>query len=623
MSRRLSGFTAGRFVFRSPAQQSALTFSVKSDKDGVHVEQAGIAPEVVRVGLLPAKPNPVAAEQLPTLEHLGTVELRDAPGPMRIYEFDFDAKGRCGYLRDLERGKGELEFVLIDTKAAEPMKSARSIGVKVPCGAKLTGPSAAWVGGDRWVIVEGTYENAAPTRAWILDTGTGVLKEVEKFTCPQPKSGNAVRSGGAHGFLVVTNWTTDEVVKFSSEGVQEWAVSTGGSLQDAAIREDGTVGALLGIQPQLVEYSAAGKETRRVDLTEAFPLAPNYVAGLEAGEKGEWIVHDFGAARCVVRFGGKEKAVAYSPHFPDGRTFRLAGDVRRAPDGKLWTSDGGALLRLDKAGQVDLVIGPKPDTNDIEEARAVAVDEHDQVYVLDGRTGKTHVFDAGGKTLRILTPEPTDFGTDVGPGSLTVDGTGAVYARPCSFGLAPCRYLRFDEKGARTGLQSSKTGDITEEWYFRPGGQEMLIVGYERSYLFDASGKQAALVERRADGLWMERFEDAAVAGDGGFAVVAWNGSIRSEAVTIFSAAGVAERDVEVANRSGIARVAIGKSLVAVMSGTTLQLVDRTTGKTKVFSVPGASDRSYFVPALPRDGNEVWLIDGEGVRVEKFALPRW
>ena len=54
---------------------------------------------------------------------------------------------------------------------------------------------------------------------------------------------------------------------------------------------------------------------------------------------------------------GADPKTNIAPRFSDGRPVAVDCGVRRAPDGRLWVTDGDVLLRLSDDGTVDRILG--------------------------------------------------------------------------------------------------------------------------------------------------------------------------------------------------------------------------------------------------------------------------
>ena len=627
-----SRFPRSGFVYRSRSRQAAITFSATKGLNGEWiVEETGAVPEAVNVGRYPdpavaAAPAPSPSAPAARLESLGTISLgaSGAPASLDIGEFTFDHRGRIGFIP--YKSSDATEITLIDPAAPDPVRDALRVPVDFPKGDSFSQPQLAWIGGDRWVIVRGSHDDQVPTSGWIVDVAARSTTPIQNFDAPKPNLGHGAISGGENGFAILGDYKSGQFVRYNSTGERLWAAPSDVTTQDAAIRPDGSVGLLIGIKNCILEYDRTGKRTDTIKLANAFTNSPQYVAGLEPDENDGWIVHDFAGNPPVVRLTADHtQKSSFTPHYPDGRTFRLRGDVRRAPGGRLWTSDRASLLRLADDGTVDLIIGPKPDSDSLDEIRAVTVDHTGRIYAVNGHTAAVHVFDSTGKQMRILRPDPTDFPTDCGIGSITVAADGEVFCRPSAIGMGESRYLKFDAAGKREGFQSSLSGEVCDEWFFRPDSRERVVLGYERAFLYDVGGNRTRTLERRADSLWLANPFDAAVAPNGTFAILARShtgGQSPAPSVTLFSAAGDAVKTLELPNGGILARVAACDSAVAVLDGPSLLFINRETDKSAILLLPTAAGKnSYLIPFFSPDAKELWIFDQSSRRLERYRTP--
>lgn len=391
------------------------------------------------------------------------------------------------------------------------------------------------------------------------------------------------------------------------------------------MQPDGSVGVLVGISNQIMVFDRSGETRRTIELNETVGRL-NYVAGLMPDDNGGWILHDFNGNPPIYRLDaeGKPKS-SFTPKYEDGRTFRIVGEVQRAPDGRLWTSDGAALLRLTDDGIVDRVLGRPPTAESLDRIRCMTVDHRNRIYAVDNRSGVVQMFDAAGVRLGSLRPEPTDFQIQEGLGSITVAGDGSVYVQPTTMPLGANKgYLKFDGEGKRVGFEPAISEEVSDEWFCRPGGQERLVLGYSRAFLVDKDGKKTATMERRADRKWLENPRDAAVAADGSFVIVAapssWFGG-NSQSVTFFSPDGAASRTIELEGPV-FPRVAYNGRTAAVAHDEHVWLFDRQTGAAQSFKVPGTTEeKPWYEVYFSADGTELWLRESTATEIQRYAMP--
>ncbi len=617
------GLGPGGFSYRSYADQARLTFRVVPDPAGAGawiVEEHARAKDAIPD---PTRPVPLALPEI-TLEPRGVIELVDGDdgdaAPLGVHRFDIDGAGRIGFISTEEGQRDALTLMSPDGTLA------RRIALNLPERKNAPVADAAWITGDTWVVVRGTYDDPPVVEGFIVDAATEKVEPVERFEAPPPGMGGGLAGAGPGGFGVLGNYRDDRLAAFDPRGGLRWSVERPVfSPQAVAGDESGRIAVLGGIKPQIVIYGAGGAPSGTIDLVRSMGRGLNYVTDLAPDAEGGWILHDFNGEPPIHRLNpdGTVRA-GFHPRYPDGRTFRIHGGVRRAPDGRLWTSDSAALLRLDDEGKVDHIVGRAPTAESIGEVRCLTVDHTGLIYVVDGRNASVHVFDAGGRKVRVLRPEPGDFPVDSGLGAITVAGDGGVYYRPTSTGPGETRYLRFNADGTRAGFQDPISGEVSDDWFFRPGTRERLVLGYERAWLVDEQGRKTTTLERRADRKWLDKVQQAAVAPDGSFAVT----SHASEGLfggppclTVFAPDGEPRRTLDLAGEYSYARVSFNGRIACVASGTRLILFDAETGATRGFSIPGAAENSWWTPHGSPDGHEVWLHDSQARRLVRYKLP--
>lgn len=617
-----AGPAPGTFVYRSVADQARLTFTVVADaaRPGEWaVTESGRAAEPVKLGRSWDEPLTLPAIELRETGQI-TLDNGGAQAALRVHEPKLDARGRFGFL---SRDEQDYEVVEVDTAGPGEVKRT-PVRIEVGDGRSL---SAASVGGVRWIVVRATRDEKVTRDAYWLDTQTGDVTPIEGFSGPAPDFSRGVIAAPDGGFFILGGMSDDRLAAFGPDGRGRWTVRQPGRVHDAVALAGGGLALLTMFPDAIVVLSADGAIAKTIDLAESLGYKPEYITHLAADGDG-WVLEDFGAESLIYLLdaGGKSKST-FRCRFEDGRPFQPRGGVQRGPDGRLWTSDGTAILRLTETGVVDRVIGRSPgETATIGELRVTCVDPGGQIYAMDGLNGAVHIFDSRGQRLRVLRPEPSDFGNQGGIGSLTVDGDGAVYVMPNELSFPnPARYLKFNADGRRAGFERRLTGEIGEEWVFRPGGRERLVLGYDEAYLVNAGGDEKKPLKRRADRRWLERVEDGAVAADGTFAIVGspFSGlnSEGSPAVTVFSAEGEPLRTLDLPAGFGSSRIAHTGAFTVLASGESLVVLDNRDGRARAFKVPGATPKSWFWISASPDGREVWLRDSQSFTFRRFALP--
>jgi hypothetical protein len=354
---------------------------------------------------------------------------------------------------------------------------------------------------------------------------------------------------------------------------------------------------------------------------------PNYLCGIAAGANGDFLVHDFEGSPPFVRMkrDGTTRG-GFQPKYADGSTFDTRGGVKVAPDGRLWTSDGHALLRLSDSGIVDLVLGRAPQADELGKIAALTIDGRGLIYAVDSRTGSVHVFESDGALLHVCRTEPTDSSGELFDPPITVTDQSHVYLGLGEIpGSSEGRYLHFSADGTRLGTQQLKT----QRCYVQPGTGNILALAYDEAYLVNAGGQTIRRIARRPDGNWLEGLDRASVAADGSFAIVSAagdNSDSPSPTVSLYDAIGAPIRTVSMPPSVGrFPRIAYdGRHLVATGKDRVV-IFDSTGSPAQTFTpvIKGEKapeDKAYWFPFLIANGRELLLFDSENTRLWRYAM---
>lgn len=621
------------FSFRSHSLSSQLTFVVEADDEA---DSGWRVVETARVeDHLPVGRETVARPviDLIELEQVGAIELqspdRERSPIAGISGFAIDRAGNIGFVR--WGGNGTVRFV----RVAPTGEILSDFVLDLPQDDSASLPRVAPVSNDRWVLARHSYAEGVGTKAWWIDPSTGEIDPIEGFTSGAIES---LVPTGDGGFITLASHhleytIQDEVKRYDSDGHPVWnrrepGYGQGFMFQAATWLDDGGVAALTAVSNTIEFFDVQGEHQRSVELADILGGKPNYPSGLTADRKGGLILHDFNGSPPIYRIDAEGNVVAeFSPRFPDGRTFRIYGDVQVAPDGTLWTSDHHSLLRLNEEGIVEKIFGPQPGDDDLEKIRALTVDVEGKIYAVNGRTAAVHVFDTDGAPLRICNPLPKDFATDSGIGSITVDGDGNIYYKTGgSSGADRNRgYLGFSAQCERVGFAHLGIDSITEEWLFKPGTRERWVLGYESIHLVDTGGKVTKTITKRPNRDWLQNVRDGAVAPDGSLAVIAcplgmgWRGSA---VLNIYDANGGPIRAIPLIEESIFARVAFNGSTVVTADAGAVYLYDVSGGAPRKFVLPAVdSKETWWYPHMSPDGTEIWLRGSESMTLLRYKLP--
>ncbi|RYD77219.1 MAG: hypothetical protein EOP84_15830 [Verrucomicrobiaceae bacterium] len=351
----------GRFSLWFAAESKKVTFQVsrtEGEKTGWNVVEVAREPYEIPT----EKETPPPLPERP-LKHLGSFKLQaDLLGkPISgVGKFEFDSSGRIGMVR-WDKEKATYLFVLLDP-VGKPVTEAPIPAVRVKEGkAQML---LAFLGGEKWVIIETDFFGKESSQVWWFDVVTNTLSGAMALDCPDIEAVTALGDGGfvALGTRHFPNTRTDEVHAVDAIGQTRWKWVERGydgkessliSPKDLTVTRDGEIAVLDNIGRKVQFFDASNTHRRTVDLEKVWGREPNYPTGIMPDVEGGFIVFDFNGAERFVRMKSDGSMRGpLQPRYQDGRKVD-ADRIRIAPDGRLWTTDGQALLRLNAEGIVD------------------------------------------------------------------------------------------------------------------------------------------------------------------------------------------------------------------------------------------------------------------------------
>lgn len=486
----------------------------------------------------------------------------------------------------------------------------------------------AWAGGARFYVVRSVYAEDAKTTAWIVDAAAGALTELPKLGCPHVKAIAALQGGG---FVLLINHvqrytSTPGVFAFDGEGRLLWKNydPRGYSNSDPpgrllspkaiAVTSRNEVAVLDNIRHTVQFFSAAGAHLRTWQLEKLWGRKPNYPTNLAAAPDGGILVYDFNAPIAVVAMDERGKILRqFKPRFAEKRPIEPTDGVICDDAGRVWATDDHAQLRLDHTGTVVQVLGSPPTTTVLTTIKAVTMGPDGRFYAVDGRTHAVHRFSSDGKWQTVFRPLPTDFDGLTLRADVTVARNGDVYLSGANGGD-----LRFSSSGRRLGIQAHQ----------EPGTRKAAVSTAARwrgHSLLDARGREITRVQRRADGVWLDRMAETCTAPDGSLAVLdslLRKGEKGAPGVTLFAPDGKVRRTFVLpqAMRQSY-HIAYDGSRVAVSNGPTVMLF-ASNGQPQFTVTPASKSgkEAWWVPFLSGSGKYLSLFDGERT-IYRYALP--
>jgi sugar lactone lactonase YvrE len=624
----------GEFSLRFVTEGQRVTFGVRRGADDKWDVR-----EMTRSPYVPKSRTRNALSPVPKLNltHVGTVPLRSTlknpSGPVHsVRTFVLDGSGRVAFLRG-EPGAGAVSFVLLSPTGA----LVREVPVK---NEKLKGQwlvsQLAWVGGDRFLVTQSTMELDAKATAQWIDGKSGEVTNVEGFDCPSVDK----LAGFPDGRFVTLatqrsrNTSTTTAYLFDAKGkrvhtFRQGYEETAGLLfspTDLAVTTEGHIGVLDVIRANVSVFSSDGTYRKTIDLAQSWKRKPNYASDLAADVDGGFVVGDFNGSPPVVRMkpDGRIRQ-EFTVKFRDGRTSSSMQHVRVGPDGRMWASDGEAILRLDGSGVVDMVWGASPDPGRMANVAAVRVDSRGRIYAVDARSAAVHVFDPDGTPVYLCRPLPEDFAT--GAVSIGLDVTDAGHAYLTSLEREG-EYLHFSPEGKRLGFvrlgKEQGSPAIAEHWLHRPDGTGRWVLDYDRIRIVDEAGRLARVIERTPEGLWVQSMRHGCVGPDGSLAAINVYpfSEERDLSIHLFDPKGEPIRTVKLSPyKDFISGLAFDGEYVALGSGNQVALATAAGRVLGVFHPKeGPNPKTNWVPFLRPKQKELWLFDGVST-IHRYQLP--
>jgi len=444
-----------------------------------------------------------------------------------VFQMDMDDSGRLGWVRGVGGEKRTQRFALVDREGVTiadyllDVEGANSLGLM----------RATWLEGNTWIITQPFANGESDLAAWFIDASSGVLTPVEAFYGSSVKRVRRMPLEGGTGFVVLGKlrgrYTQgDQLMFYDRDGrpaavPHGWGLNEFQAIEDIAVLGEGTLAILAdpSSEPRVLLYRPSSKTPFEVDLKlyqGDGDGGRGYFSAIHADKSGGFLVYD-SANQDLLR--GFSTAGTLRSSFrvqdPSGARFSVGDRMVLDPDGRLWTSDGSRILRIDGKGIVDFVIGG-PEEGAMGRSCALTMDDRGWINVLEGITSRVHVFDETGEPVRVMRPRSWEVYTQDASAWIRVEADGSILA--CMGFTAPVIAFMADGTPVAGPRVRDTWRGYEDIWREIPGG------GWEtngRSFRrVAAEGAEPVVVRHRPDGAWLVNIEHASAAPDGSLGVI-------------------------------------------------------------------------------------------------------
>lgn len=574
-------------------------------------------------------PPPAADEPATEVAPLPPITLGPGPSgdtnPTRgIQQFDIDGKGRFGFAR--RDAACAVTFVLLEDNEARE-HAMGSLALKPN---ECYGPLVAWAGGSTWLVTQEYAKGGHGPVGWWIDVDTGVRRP---FTLSEPLMALSVAGTGqgAVVLLAADDNFADTLLWFDTSNRENrefrktFEADQGDLLspEDVTVTRAGEIAVLDVIRHVIEVFDRSGAHKRSIDLEARWGREPSYPSGLSADGEGGFLVDDFGAELPVVRTENTGSIRAqFKPRYEDGSPTGRIYRVRVAADGRVWGSDGEALLQLDDRGVVVDSIGPSAGTHRLGEIAAWAIDRDENIYAADRRTGAVHVFDSKGLYQRACPPPPGLVAEALSDPSLSVSIDGRVLLRASDVISESESFVEFSPACATTTREVP-----ARSLFWAPSGAGLWAQRFQELALLDVQGTEKLRVARRPDRRWLSMIHNTVVASDGSLAVASGarkddGNSPESWALSVFQGDGKPRSIAFLPRSIDSGTFAFDGRRIVAWDGGRIRIMDIAGSTRALLAVPKDIQAIRKMPILlGRGGREAWLLDAERRIVHRISLP--
>jgi hypothetical protein len=620
-----------QFALWAPASHERLEFEVKpapGETPPWKVTDLGSKPQPDLVGEHGA---PVGAVPELHLEERAVVDLESGTSgpasPIRdIAAFAFES---AQALRVVRKETAPNEFTLLHVDAAGQVLGEHKVTID---GSQADIQIQWWPVSDHvWVVTQSPYGAGAKSIAWSVDDRSASVSALSAFDFPSIKD----LAGFGDGRFVVlgterTEYTmTDLVGAFDAAGTLAWKVGGGFggntpesllSPESLAVTGDGRVLLVDNIRKTLQLFDQSGHFVRSVDLEKALGQAPNYPSRVTWDVDNGVLLQDFDGKPPLWRLDAADAVRGkLTPTLRDGRAmYDLQLHARVAPDGRIWSTDGARLLRLDEKGVVDLELGDTVSPEKLGDPAVAAIDALGRVLIQDRKTGAVHVFSPEGKRIFVGKPAPQDVGS-----TNLLDAIGATRGGGVMVHHGKGEFILFGPQGEPLGVRGGVPHDFSASPVTGMGAGTRYGDGW---LLYDENWKELKHFERRPDRFWIQHLSQPAFGPDGTIAMVE-HGTLPTAkdgfgALLVYSQSSGDGRILPLSEGIAAHSVVLSRTRAVLFSwDPECWVLDLQTGKTSHFAAGATKAKSEWRWGFSADGNELLGLEPRQKRLHRFALP--
>ena len=456
---------------------------------------------------------------------LGGIPIRTASKICEVRGFAFDAEGRICVFSVPDDAEPHLLQI---TEKGDVLKDLRMpVGELLP-DVDFAGP--AHVGGGKFVVTISDSRIEGRARCFVADFQAETVTELSGFRCSAVTALAGFPDGRFAALIYHRMKSTAGygLSWFDAQGNTVWQKEESGYPgkpeelhipRDITRYGDESIAVLDENRHSIQLFDTKGVFLRSIDLNETRKRELRDPKQFEQDSQGGFAVYYFDTPSALVRTDAQGRIQnECSPRFSDGRPVAVDYGLRRALDGRLWTTDGDVLLRLSDDGTVDRILGEEAGFATIHRPSYAVVGPNECVYVADGRNSAVHVFDGNGDAKGVCVPDPNDLTETSYVQHIAASADGNVFV---SLGRDDNAYVHFDENLKRAGRTRIDLNSVSQDWYFQPSGLLCWVGEYSDVFLVKDLQSVVRKISRRADGHWLESPSSLGIAPDGSAAVFA------------------------------------------------------------------------------------------------------